>query len=244
MDFGPWVQTVVANGNAPFVAAFLIGLLASLGPCPLATNISALGYISQAVTSPRRVFFTSALYTLGRTLSYGALGLALFVAGWQISHVSNSLQTLAEIALGPLLILVGLVLLDVIHPTVSIGGASRSVERWSKRFADWNNTNAGAFLLGALFALAFCPYSAALYFGVLMPLAFKSAGGITFPLWFGIGTSVPVLVIGVPLALGVMKFAAGFNLLARIERAMRKIAALTFIGAGGLMFWNWVIGFI
>ena len=242
MDFGPWVQTIVASGNAPFVAAFLIGLLASLGPCPLATNISALGYISKDVASPRRVLFASTLYTLGRTLSYGALGLALFAAGLQISRVSDSLQTLAEIALGPLLILVGLVLLDVVRPTMSVGGASRSVERLSKRIADWNS--AGAFLLGALFALAFCPYSAALYFGVLMPLAFKSAGGITFPLWFGVGTSVPVIVVGIPLALGLMRFAAGFNLLARVERVMRKIAAVAFIGAGGFTLWGWLTGFI
>ena len=240
MDFGPWVQSVVANGTLPFVAAFLIGLLASLGPCPLATNISALGYISKDMASPRRVLFTSTLYTLGRTLSYGALGLALFTAGLQISRVSNSLQTLAEIALGPLLILVGLVLLNEIRPTVSVGGAW--IERLSKRFADWNS--AGAFLLGALFALAFCPYSAALYFGVLMPLAFKSVGGITFPLWFGVGTSVPVIVIGIPLALGMMKFAASFNLLARVEQVMRKIAAFAFIGAGGFTLWGWLTGFI
>jgi cytochrome c biogenesis protein CcdA len=240
MDFGPWVQTIVASGQAPFVAAFLIGLLASLGPCPLATNISALGYISQEVASPRRVLFTSTLYTLGRTLSYGALGLVLFVAGLQVSRVSNSLQTLAEIVLGPLLILVGLVLLDVIRPTVSVGGAWMA--QLSQRIADWNS--AGAFLLGALFALAFCPYSAALYFGVLMPLAFKSAGGITFPLWFGVGTSVPVVIIGIPLALGLMRFAAGFNVLARVERVMRKIAALAFIGAGGFTLWGWLTGFI
>jgi cytochrome c biogenesis protein CcdA len=238
MDFGPWVQTILASGNAPMLAAFLIGLLASLGPCPLATNVSALGYISKEMASPRRVLVASALYTLGRTLSYGALGLALFVAGLQISRVSNGLQTLAEIALGPLLIFVGLVLLDVIHPTVSVGGAWMA--QLSRRFADWNS--AGAFLLGALFALAFCPYSAAMYFGVLMPLAFKSAGGITFPFWFGIGTSVPVVVIGIPLALGLMRFAAGFNVLARVELVMRKIAALAFIGAGGYMLWGWVIG--
>lgn len=240
MDFGPWVQTILANGNMPLLAAFLIGLLASLGPCPLATNISALAYISKDIASPRRVLFTSGLYTLGRTLSYGALGLALLAAGLQISRVSNSLQTLAEIVLGPLLILVGLVLFDVIHPTVNIGSAW--MERWSQRIADWNST--GAFLLGALFALAFCPYSAALYFGVLMPLAFKSTGGWTLPFLFGVGTSVPVLVIGVPLALGLLRFAAGFNVLARVERVMRKVAGLAFIGAGGFTLWGWITGFI
>jgi len=225
VDLGPWVQTILANGNAPLAAAFLVGRLASLGPCPPATNVTALSYISREVSSPHRLILTCGLYTLGRTLAYGAIGVAVLAAGLQISRVSNSLQTLAEIGLGPLLILVGLVLLDVVHPAVSIGGAW--MERLSKRVADWNSI--GAFWLGALFALAFCPYSAALYFGVLIPLAFKSAGSIACPLLFGMWTSVPVIVVGVPLALGIMQFAAGFNLLAHVERVMRKVAAFTFI---------------
>jgi len=182
------------------------------------------------------VLITCGLYTLGRTCAYGVLGVVLFVAGLQISRVSDSLQTLAEIALGPLLVLVGLVLLDVIHPTVSVGGVW--MERWSKRIADWDSV--GAFLLGALFALAFCPYSAALFFGILIPLAFKSAGGATFPFLFGFGTSIPVIVVGVPLALGVKRLANGLDLLARVECVMRKLAALAFIGAGIFMVWNWV----
>jgi cytochrome c biogenesis protein CcdA len=228
------VQGILASGEAPFIGAFLVGLLASLGPCPLTTNITALGYISKELASPRRVLLTCGLYTLGRMLAYGALGLVVLAAGVQIGRLSNSLQTLAEIALGPLLILVGLVLLDLIRPTMIIGGAW--MERWSQRLAHWSG--AGAFLLGMLFALAFCPYSAALYFGVLIPLALKSAGGVAFPLLFGIGTSMPVIVIGVPLALGAMRFAAGLDALARVERGMRKVAALIFIGAGLYMVWN------
>ncbi len=236
MDLGPWVQMIVASGQAPLLAAFLVGLLASLGPCPLATNISALGYITKELASPRQMILTSALYVLGRTLSYGALGAAVILAGLQIGRVSNSLQTMAEIGLGPLLILVGLVLLDVIRPSFTVGG--KWMERWSKRVADWSSL--GAFLLGGLFALAFCPYSAALYFGVLIPLAFKSAGGITFPALFGVGTSVPVIAIGVPLALGMMRFAAGLDLLARVESVMRRVAGLLFIGAGLFLLWNWL----
>lgn len=235
MDLGPWVQEILASGNTPLASAFLIGLLASLGPCPLTTNIAALGYITKEMASLQRVLLTSALYTLGRTLAYGGLGFAVLTAGLQISRISNSLQTLAEIALGPLLVLVGLVLLDFVHPTVNLGG--RWMEQWSKRLAD--GTSVGAFLLGALFALAFCPYSAALYFGVLIPLAFRSAGGIAFPVLFGLGTGVPVILIGVPLALGMMRFAAGLGLLARVERVTRIAAALLFVGAGLFMLWNW-----
>ncbi len=237
MDIGPWIQTLIADANAPIIAAFLIGLVASLSPCTLATNITALGYISKEIANPRRVFLTGGLYTLGRTVAYGVLGVAILATGLQMSRVSNTLQTLAEIALGPLLIVVGLVLLDLIHPTISVGG--NWMEHASHRVADWDML--GAFLLGALFALAFCPYSAALYFGVLIPLAFTTSSGMILPLLFGAGTSLPVIVVGVPLALGIKRFASAFNLLARADRVMRKVAAFTFIGAGVLMLWNWAI---
>jgi cytochrome c-type biogenesis protein len=236
MDLGPWVQSILANGQVPALGAFLVGLLASLGPCPLTTNIAALGYITRELANPHRVVLTSGLYTLGRTGAYGVLGIGVLAAGLQMSRVSNTLQTFAEIALGPLLILVGLVLLDVIHPTLNVGG--EWMERVSKRIADWNTL--GAFLLGGLFALAFCPYSAALYFGVLIPLAFKSEGGIAFPFLFGLGTSMLVLMLGVPLALGVKRIANALDRLARVERGMRKLAAFAFIGAGIVMVWNWV----
>jgi cytochrome c-type biogenesis protein len=235
MDLGPWVQTFLADNSLPWVGAFLIGFLASLGPCPLTTNIAALGYITRE-SSPRRVLLTCGGYTLGRACGYGVLGIGVLAAGLQMGRVSNSLQTFAEIALGPVLILVGLALLDVIHPTLNLGG--EWLMRSAHRIATWKSI--GAFLLGALFALAFCPYSAALYFGVLIPLAFQSAGGIALPFIFGIGTSVVVLLIGAPLALGVHRVARALNVLARVEVGMRKIAALAFIGAGVALVWNWV----
>lgn len=236
MDLGPWVQNFIADNHLPWVGAFLIGLLASLGPCPLTTNLAALGYITRQVASPRRVLLTCGGYTLGRACGYGGLGIGVLAVGLQMSRVSNSLQTFAEIALGPVLILVGLALLDVIHPTLNVGG--EWLTRWAHRIATWKNI--GAFLLGALFALAFCPYSAALYFGVLIPLAFQSAGGIALPFIFGVGTSVVVLLLGAPLALGVHRVARALDALARVEVVMRKIAALAFIGAGVVLGWNWV----
>jgi len=194
----------------------------------MATNITALAYISRDISSSRHVFVNGGLYTLGRTLTYGVLGVALMAAGLQIGRLSNRLQTFADFVLGPLLILVGLVLLDVIHPTVRVG--SVWMERMSTRIAHWGYV--GAFLLGALFALAFCPYSAALYFGVLVPLSFKSTGGSSFPLLFGVGTSLPVIAVGLPLALGLRRFAGSVDMLARVGRVMNKVAALAFMGVG------------
>jgi cytochrome c biogenesis protein CcdA len=228
MDLGSWIQDIVNTTNLPFLAAFLVGLLASIGPCPLATNVTALSYTAQQFTDRRAVAATGVLYTLGRAAAYGLVGLVVLLAGAQVSQLAGGLQSVADVGLGPLLILVGLVLLDVIRPDLSVG--SGLLRRFQERVARWRGV--GAFFLGFLFALAFCPYSAALYFGILIPMAFSSAAGLTLPFLFGIGTGVPVLVLGVPLALGLERAAAGLNLLGRAERVVRKVAAWTFIGAG------------
>jgi len=228
MDIGIWIQDIITTTNLPFLAAFLVGLLASIGPCPLATNVTAVSYMARQFTDRRAVVVTGVLYTLGRAVAYGLVGLVVLVAGAQVSQLAGGLQNAADIGLGPLLILVGLVLLDVIRPNLTAG--SGLLMQLQERVAQWRGI--GAFLLGFLFALAFCPYSAALYFGILIPMAFGSAAGLTLPLLFGIGTGMPVLVLGVPLALGLERAATGLNLLGRAELVVRKVAAWTFIGAG------------
>jgi cytochrome c-type biogenesis protein len=225
---GPWIQDIITATNLPFLAAFLIGMLASVGPCPLATNVTVLSYMARQFSDRRAVVATGVLYALGRVVGYGVVGLVVLVAGAQISRLAGRLQRVAEVGLGPLLILVGLVLLDVIRPNLTF--TSGVLARLQERAARWRG--AGAFILGFLFALAFCPYSAALYFGILIPMAFKSPAGFALPLLFGLGTGTPVLILGVPLALGFKQVAAGFNLVERAEVVIRKVSALTFIGVG------------
>jgi len=236
MGLGPWIQDIITTTNLPFLAAFLLGLLASIGPCPLATNVVAVSYMAGQFTDRRAMVATGVLYTLGRAIAYGLVGLLVLVAGAQVSQLAGRLQSVADVALGPLLILVGLVLLDVIRPNLSVG--SGLLVQLQERVARWRGV--GAFFLGFLFALAFCPYSAALYFGILIPMAFSSATGLTLPLLFGIGTAVPVLVLGVPLALGLERAAAGLNLLGRAERVVRRLAAWMFIGVGLFSLWRFV----
>jgi len=225
---GTWIQEIITTTHLPFLAAFLVGLLASIGPCPLATNVAALSYMARQFSVPWAVVATGMLYTLGRVTAYGLVGLVVLVAGAQVSRLAGGLQSVAEVGLGPLLILVGLVLLGVIRPNLTI--ASGLLARLQERAARWRGI--GAFILGFLFALAFCPYSAALYFGILIPMAFSSTAGLALPLLFGLGTGIPVLVLGVPLALGLKQVAAGLNLLERAEVVIRKVVALTFIGVG------------
>ncbi len=228
MEFGPWIQEIITTTNLPILAAFLVGVLASIGPCPLATNVTALSYTAQQFSDRRAVAATGVLYTAGRAASYGLVGFVVLVTGAQVNQLAGGLQSLADVALGPLLFLVGLVLLDVIRPNLTAGsGLLRQLQERAAR-----RRGLGAFFLGFLFALAFCPYSAALYFGILIPMAFSATAGLSLPVLFGIGTSMPVLVLGVPLALGLERAASGLDLLGRTEVVVRKVAAWTFILAG------------
>jgi len=228
MDLGPWVQQVAANTNLPLLAAFLIGSLAAVGPCPLATNMAALGYTAQHLAQRRAVVAAAVLYAVGRALAYALVGAVVLVAGARISRVATGLQDAADWLLGPFLIVAGLVLLDVIRWRG--GNRSAAWTRWLERVASWRAL--GALLLGFLFALAFCPYSATLFFGVLIPLAASVDYGLALPVAFGIGTAMPVLVLGVPLALGLERAARGMHVLTRAERVVRRVAAVVFIVVG------------
>jgi cytochrome c-type biogenesis protein len=228
VDPAAWVQAVASRPDSPYLAAFAVGLLAAIGPCPLATNITALGYIAQQFADRRAVVASGALYAFGRALAYGLVGALVMLAGAQVSRLATGLQDAADLLLGPFLIFVGLVLLDVIH--LRLPGGGNHLHRLRERVA--KSRRGGAFGLGFLFALAFCPYSATLFFLFLIPMALRSGGGLGMPFVFGIGTAMPVLILGIPLALGIERAAAGVNKVGRVEVVVRKVTAWLFIGAG------------
>jgi len=236
MDFGELVLRISESVSFPLLSAFLIGVLASISPCPLTTNITAMAYISRKITDRRSVVTLGILYTLGRMASYFTLGALVILAGVKIPRVSLLLQDIGERSLGPLLIVVGFILLDIVKlPLVQGSGALTSL---GERVANWGSM--GGFLLGMVFALAFCPYSAVLFFGIVMPLALKSTGGITLPAVFAIGTGLPVLLFGILLSAGVTKVAEWLQIVRGAERVARKIAALVFIGAGVYYLLLWI----
>jgi cytochrome c biogenesis protein CcdA len=205
----------------------LIGALASIGPCPLATNVAALSYTARQFSDRKAVMATGVLYASGRATAYALVGALIVMVGAQISRLATGLQDAADLLLGPLLIVVGLVLLGRSQP--SLPGGSGTATRLGERVS---SLHGGAFLLGFVFALAFCPYSAALFFGLVIPMALGSSVGWTLPVAFGVGTSLPVLVLGVPLALGIERAASGFDTVSRSEPIVRRAAALVFIAAG------------
>jgi len=224
MDLG----SLTGNINIPIVSAFSLGLLTAISPCPLATNITAIAYVTRRVTNRKYAIITAALYTLGRMFSYSVLGVLMVVVGLEIPWVSLALQRISEPILGPLLILIGLIMLSINKIPLGRGGGKLAL--LGSKVADWGMI--GGFLLGVIFALAFCPYSAVLFFGVLIPLALKSTGGLGLPAVYAIGTGLPVLLLGTLLSFGVSRVSSWVNALNRVQPLIRIVVSLIFIGVG------------
>ena len=219
---------ILADVNIPVLSALILGVITAISPCPLATNIAALAYVSRRAKERRYAVITGALYTLGRIFSYSIIGVLIIVTGLEIPGVATFLQDFGEQILGPLLIVVGVIMLSINRMPFSLGGGKLS--SIGEKVADWGMI--GGFLLGALFALAFCPYSAVIFFGVLIPLALKSSGGVTLPAVYAIGTGLPVLVFGALLSFSVAKVSTWLNAVTRAEKVIRIVVSIIFIGIG------------
>ncbi len=218
---------------APLLAvsgALWLGLLTAISPCPLATNIAAISYVGKRVDRPALVLSAGLIYTLGRTLSYILVALVVVQGLLSLSAVSMFLQRNLNLVLGPVLVLVGLLLLDVV-PWPWAGSSSRFFEKLQARADGLGLWGAG--LLGLAFALAFCPVSAALFFGSLVPLAVKHQSPLLLPSVYGIGTAVPVVAFSFILAFSANRISRAFNALTVIERWMRRLTAVVFILVGG-----------
>jgi cytochrome c-type biogenesis protein len=211
----------------PAATAAWLGILTSISPCPLATNLVAISFISRDVGSPARVLWTGLLYTFGRTLTYVALGSLLVGSVLSIPQVSLALQYWMNRLLGPILVLVGMFLLDLLRFNFSTSLMSNSLQDRAQSWGTW-----GAGLLGMIFALSFCPVSAALFFGSLIPLSLKAGSMITLPVLYGIGTGLPVALFAIGLAAGAQKISAALNKLGEIELWARRATGAVFIAVG------------
>jgi cytochrome c biogenesis protein CcdA len=208
-------------------SALWLGILTSISPCPLATNVAAISFLAKRITHPFFVLLSGIAYTVGRMITYALLGFILINSILSIPAVAQFLQKYMVKALGPILIVTGLILLDVIK--INFPGLSLSQKHHNKLI---EAGVPGAFLLGAVFALAFCPVSAALFFGSLIPLALQSKFGLTLPFIYGIGTGLPVLVFAIAIAMGISSLSHWFNKLTKLELYMRKITGVIFILVG------------
>ena len=208
-------------------SALWLGILTSISPCPLAMNITAISYVGRRVDDPRRVLGAGLFYTAGRALTYTVLGALLVASLLAAPRLSHILQKYMNLALGPLLIIIGMVLLELISFSRRGGGVSDRMQRRVDRLGMW-----GALLLGIVFALSFCPVSAALFFGSLLALAVRHESGVILPAVYGIGTGLPVLVFAILIAFGANRMGKAYNNLAAFEFWARRITGAVFIAAG------------
>lgn len=217
-------------------SALWLGILTSISPCPLATNIAAMSFIGKELGSPVRVLLTGTVYTAGRTLAYTTLAALLLASAFAIPDVSFFLETYMNKVMGPLLIVVGVVLLDVIPIAFSTSCLTGKLETRLR-----SSGLVGAGLLGVLFALSFCPVSAALFFGSLLPLAVRHDSAVTLPSLYGVGTGLPVFAFAVLLALGAQWVGKAFQRLTRFEKWARRITAAVFIVVGIRLCLNYIL---
>ena len=208
-------------------SAFWLGILTSISPCPLATNIAAITYIGRQVGRPGQVLLTGLVYTLGRSVVYVGVGGLIVGSVLAMPKLSFFLQEHFNKFLGPILIAVGLVLLELIRlriPGLSVG------QKMQERVAGYGVWGGG--LLGMLFALSFCPISAALFFGSLIPLAIQHQSNILMPTVYGVGTALPVVGFAIIIAVGARYIGDIFDRLAVFERWARRITGVVFILVG------------
>jgi len=208
-------------------SALWLGILTAISPCPMATNVAAISYLGKRLASPRQVLLGGVLYTVGRTVAYVGLAVLILAGLQSIPRVSTFLQEYMNKALGPILIVVGLFLLELIKFG---GGGSGVGERLGKKVEGWGL--AGALALGVIFALSFCPISAALFFGSLISLAVKYDSRVLLPGVFGVGTALPVFAFAVIIGLGVGSLGAAFHKLQKFEWWARRVTGVVFILVG------------
>jgi cytochrome c biogenesis protein CcdA len=221
-----FLQSILDNSQYAVLTAFILGLMTAISPCPLATNISAIGFISRDLVDRRKVFLNGLVYTLGRVISYTGLAVIIYFGASKMD-VANIFQGWGEKLLGPLLILIGLLMLDIIK--IKFPGFSRLSEKIGEKSKGsyWSTL-----LLGMVFALAFCPYSGVIYFVMLIPMSIASASGLYLPAVFAVATGLPVIIFAWLLAYAVGNVGKLYNQIKTFELWFRRVVAVVFIGVG------------
>ncbi|WP_421920254.1 aromatic aminobenezylarsenical efflux permease ArsG family transporter [Marinifilum sp.] len=232
-----YLDQLLSQSNLPVFTAFLLGIMTAISPCPLATNITATAYISKNLSNKKRIFLNGLVYTLGRAISYTVVGIILFFGASKFD-ISSFFNTYGERLLGPLLIIIGIFMLDIISINFpGVGSIADKLNSEKIRGKYW-----GALLMGMVFALAFCPYSGVLYFGMLIPLTISQVDGLFLPIVFAIATGLPVIIIAYLLAFTLSGVGSFYNKIKTFEFWFRKVAAVIFISAGVYFTYIFFIG--
>ena len=224
-----WLQNLLDNSSTPVLTAFLLGLMTAISPCPLATNIAAVGFIGRNIENRRRVFINGLLYTLGRVLSYTLLGVVLIMIlreGSSMFGIQKTIGTWGELLIGPMLLIIGMFMLfgDRLNlPKFGFNGNAEGLAR---------KGGVGALLIGVLFALAFCPTSGVFYFGMLIPMSATATAGYLLPAVFAVATAIPVLVVAWILAFSVQQMSSFYGRIKTVQKWLNVIVGILFIVIG------------
>ena len=222
-----WINELAQKSELPLLAAFALGLLTAISPCPLATNITATAYIAKTITSRRKVLLSGLLYTFGRMLSYTTLAALIYYGASQF-RIAKIFQGNGEKFIGPVMIVIGLIMLGAIKLNFLAKG--NLTDRLSEKFKD--SGLLGSFLLGIIFALAFCPYSGALFFAMLIPMTLSASAGLGLPVVFSVGTGLPVIFFAFVIAFTIERLGRYFKMIQKVEKVMRIAAGVTFLLTG------------
>ena len=224
-----YLQTWLDNSEIPIITAFLLGLLTAVSPCPLATNITAIGFISKDINNRNRIFTNGILYTLGRVLAYSALGtilIAILRKGADMFAIQKGISEWGELLLAPALMLIGLFMLFGDKLQLPKFGFS-ATEKTEKLKGSW-----GSLLLGILFAMAFCPTSGLFYFGMLIPMAAIETGGYLLPIAFAVATALPVIVVSWLLAFSVKSIGSFYGKMQTVQKWLNWLVGGLFVAIG------------
>lgn len=220
-----WLQSLLDSSSTPALTAFLLGLLTALSPCPLATNIAAIGFIGKDIENRQRIFRNGLLYTLGRIIAYTVLGAVLILIlrqGSSLFGIQKFIGKYGELILGPALLLIGLFILFGHKLKLPSFGFKGDGEQLARK-GGW-----GAFLLGVLFAMAFCPTSGVFYFGMLIPISATASAGYLLPVLFAIATALPVLIVAWILAFSVQHIGQFYGRMQVVQRWLNRIVGSVF----------------
>jgi len=221
-----FLTNLLDNSTIPWLTALLLGLMTAISPCPLATNITAVGFISRDIENRNRVFINGLLYTFGRAITYTVIALIIYFGADQLKF-GGFFQRYGEKIVGPLLIIIGLFMLDIVR--IKFPAFNRLTARMQEK-KRWGYLD--AILLGIVFALAFCPYSGVLYFGMLVPLTVTSSSGLYLPIVYAIATGIPVIIFAWIIAYTISSIGGVYKNLKSFELWFRRIIAVLFIGVG------------
>lgn len=224
-----WLQSLLDNGTTPALTAFLLGLLTAISPCPLATNIAAIGFIGKNIENRKRLFRNGVLYTLGRIIAYTVLGIILIIIlkeGASMFGIQQFIARYGELIIGPALLLIGLFMLFSDKLNLPSFGFNGGGERLTTH-GSW-----GAMLLGILFALAFCPTSGIFYFGMLIPMSATATAGYLLPVLFAVATALPVLVVAWVLAFSAQHIGKVYGRIQIIQKWLNIAVSILFLAIG------------